>query len=100
MELKDHIRKKAQELQARLVEIRRHLHAHPELSFEEEYTASFVQSVLHQAGIPFEADIAGHGVVATIQGGKPGKVVALRGDMDALPIDEANHVPYRSTKQG
>jgi amidohydrolase len=99
-QLKDIIRQRSQELYPRLVEIRRHLHAHPELSFEEEYTASYVQSVLHGAGIPFESDIAGHGIVATIQGAKPGKTIALRGDMDALPIDEANHVPYRSTKRG
>jgi len=97
---KEEIQIKAAALYPKLLEIRRHLHAHPELSFEEEFTAAYIQSVLHTAGIAFEANIAGHGVVAIIQGGLPGKTIALRGDMDALPIDEANDVPYKSVKRG
>jgi amidohydrolase len=97
----DVLRKKASEQLAEVVAIRRHLHAHPELSFEEEQTARFVSGQLREMGIPHRTGVAGHGVVALIEGLDPGRnCVCLRGDMDALPIQEANDVPYRSTRQG
>ena len=79
---------------------RRHLHAHPELSFEEYKTAAFVKMELSKLGIPFE-EMANTGVLGIIKGEKTSdKVIALRADMDALPILEANDVPYKSTNPG
>lgn len=84
-----------------LVQIRRHLHMHPELSFEEHKTAEFVADTLKKYGITPQEGIAGTGVTAIIAGKNPNsKVIALRADMDALPITEANEVPYKSTNQG
>jgi len=80
---------------------RRHLHANPELSFQEKETAQYVQSILKEKGISFKSDVAGHGVVGFIEGKNPNsKTIALRGDMDALPITEEVDVPYKSTKDG
>ncbi len=80
--------------------VRRHLHAHPELSYQEFATSQYVQERLQQEGIAFEV-MATTGIVATIQGKNPNsRVIALRADMDALPIQEENQVPYCSTKPG
>lgn len=101
MKLIDEIRKQAAQQVSQVIAHRRHLHMHPELSFEEAETAAYVQSQLQAMNIPFEADVAGHGIVGIIEGKNPHKkVVALRADMDALPIVEANDVPYKSTKPG
>jgi len=82
------------------VAVRRHIHAHPELSFEETETSRFIQEQLKSFGIPFEVK-GGTGVIGTIAGAHPDKrLVALRADIDALPIEEANDVPYRSTRPG
>lgn len=81
--------------------IRHHIHAHPELSFEEHKTAAFVSEKLSEYGIAHQSGIAGTGIVAHIQGKHPDKkCVALRADMDALPIQEANDTPYRSRNEG
>jgi metal-dependent amidase/aminoacylase/carboxypeptidase family protein len=91
----------ASELQAELSAIRRHLHTHPELSFQEYDTARFVAEQLDKAGIPFRQGIAGTGILAWIEGKNPQKkCIALRADMDALPIQEANEVTYRSVNDG
>ena len=85
------------------VAVRRHLHAHPELSFHERETARFVARELTALGLTPQEGVAGTGVVALIEGIKPGgsgRVVGLRADMDALPIREANDVPYKSTVDG
>lgn len=83
------------------IEIRRHIHAHPELSYEEVETAKFVASKLEDMGIEYQSGVAGTGLVALIKGKNPEKrTVALRGDMDALPITESNEVPYRSKNEG
>lgn len=79
---------------------RRHLHAHPELSLKESATASFVCARLDEMGIPYEAGIGGHGVVATLKRGGSNRSVGLRADMDALPIPEATGKPYSSTNPG
>lgn len=80
---------------------RRHLHAHPELSFEEYKTAEFVAKELNALGLSPVTGIAGTGVSVTIEGKNPDrKVVGLRADMDALPINEANDVPYKSQNPG
>ena len=83
-----------------MVDIRRHLHQHPELSFEETETASYIQSYYDALQLPYEKNVGGNGIVATLKGGKPGKTVALRADFDALPIQEENDVPYKSKNDG
>ncbi|PSL49865.1 hippurate hydrolase [Chitinophaga niastensis] len=81
--------------------IRRHLHSHPELSFQEFETSAFIQQKLTEFGVPFQAGIAGTGIIALIAGKNPtSKTIALRADMDALPITEANEVSYKSTNPG
>ena len=83
------------------VGIRRHLHANPELSFHEHETSAFVVKQLEEMGLKAEHGIAGTGVVALIEGRNPSKkVIGLRADMDALPIFEANEVPYKSKNEG
>jgi len=98
--LKDKILQLATQIHADTVANRRHLHAHPELSFHEYETSAFVASKLDELGIEYKK-MANTGLVALIKGSKPSKsVVALRADMDALPILEANDVVYKSTKPG
>ena len=89
-----------QDLAETLTQWRRHLHAHPELSKQEAETAAFVQARLAELGVPFEAGIGGHGVVATISRGRSNRSVGLRADMDALPITETTGVPHASTNPG
>lgn len=99
--LPDHIRRRADELYADVLNIRRHLHAHPELSFREFNTVSFVEEQLRKIGITDIKRIAGTGLVAHIQGREPAsKCIALRADMDALPITEANDISYVSQNAG
>jgi amidohydrolase len=84
-----------------ITQIRRHLHANPELSAKEAQTAAFISKCLLSWGIEHQTGIAGHGIVGLIRGGIPGgKVIALRADMDALPIREKNNVPYVSKNPG
>ena len=98
--LKEKIRQLASAYSTEFINIRHHLHAHPELSYQEYQTSKFIQDKLKEYGIPFVI-MAETGVVGLIKGKNPDKkVVALRGDMDALPIREENDVPYRSTKDG
>jgi len=81
--------------------VRRHLHAHPELSFQETETSAFVCAKLDEWGIAYKAGYVKTGIVAHIHGKHPeSKVIALRADLDALPITEANDVPYCSTNKG
>jgi amidohydrolase len=89
-------------LQPQLVEWRRRLHQQPELGFQEKLTAEFVSQKLQKWGIEHQTGIAETGIVATIKGGKidSGKVLAIRADMDALPIQELNEVPYKSQHDG
>ena len=76
----------------------RHLHAHPELSFHEFETAGFIREELTRSGIPFRAGIGGTGILGKIEGKNPGKkVIALRADMDALPVCEDVDIPWKST---
>ncbi|AFS69603.1 M20 family metallopeptidase [Exiguobacterium antarcticum] len=83
-----------------MVERRRYLHQHPELSFHEVETPRFIAERLTELGIDVRTDVGGRGVVGTIRGGKPGKTVALRADFDALPIQDEKEVEYRSTVPG
>ena len=86
-------------IQNRLVEIRRHIHANPELGFQEHQTSQYVSERLNALGIEHQRGVAKTGIVATLGDGD-GPVIALRADMDALPIQEANDVPYRSRTPG
>ena len=94
------IKSLAKKYAAEYIAIRRHLHAHPELSYQEYKTSEFVQEKLTELNIPFEIK-AVTGVIGLLHGKNPGKrVVALRADMDALPIVEENDVSYKSTVPG
>jgi amidohydrolase len=101
MVLKEKIRKLASEYFAEVQEIRRHLHQHPELSMQEQQTAKFIMAKLDAFGISYQSGIAKNGIAALIHGMQGGeKVIALRADMDALPIEEANNIPYKSVNPG
>jgi len=88
------------DLHERLTQWRRHLHAHPEVTLHESETSAFVQDRLREMGIPFEPNIGGHGVVATLTRGASNRSVGLRADMDALPIQETSGLPHASTRPG
>jgi amidohydrolase len=99
--MKEQIQRLAQQYHSEVVANRRHLHAHPELSFQEIKTGRFVADQLEAIGVEYQHGIADNGVVALVKGKNPRKkTIALRGDMDALPIKEANNVPYKSQNEG
>ena len=101
MDLKDKIKQRSNEIYPEVVNYRRHLHSNPELSYHEEKTAAFVSARLTELGIAHTKNIGGFGVVGIIEGKNPqSKIRALRADMDALPIVEANDVSYKSTNPG
>ncbi|MCA1026884.1 M20 family metallopeptidase [Cytobacillus kochii] len=83
-----------------MVEIRRHLHQHPELSFQEVETPKFIANYHQKLGHEVRTGVGERGVVAKLHGAKPGKTIALRADFDALPIHEENDFPYKSKKPG
>ena len=88
------------ELYPEMVDIRRYLHQYPELSFQETETAQYIADFYGKLSIPYMTGVGGNGVVATLEGGKPGRTIALRADFDALPIQEENDVPYKSKRPG
>jgi amidohydrolase len=96
------VRLEIRALQPQLVEWRRQIHQKPELGFQEKITAEFISQKLQNWGIEHQVGIAQTGIVAIIKGEKsaPGKVLAIRADMDALPIQELNEVPYCSQRDG
>lgn len=94
------IKELAKKYAPEFIEVRHHLHAHPELSYQEFETSKFVQQKLTEYNIPFEVK-ATTGVVGLIEGKNPAsRIIALRADMDALPIAEQNDVPYKSKNAG
>lgn len=98
--LRETIQRLAERYTDEFIAIRHHLHAHPELSYQEHQTSAFVREKLESWGIPYTV-LAGTGIVGLVEGKNPSsRVMALRGDMDALPITEANDVPYASTNTG
>ena len=90
------IEQRATALTPKLVEWRRDIHQHPELSFQETRTAALVAAHLKSLGLEVRTGVGGNGVVGMLHGGKPGPVVALRADMDALPVTEPEGLPFRS----
>ncbi len=98
--IKEQIQQLSKDIFNDVVANRRHLHSHPELSFHETETSAFVAGKLEALGLTYER-MADNGLVALIKGEKPSdRVIALRADMDALPITEANDVPYKSQNIG
>jgi len=94
------IRSAIRALQPELVQWRRQLHQQPELGFHEQATAAFIHQKLSEWKIEHQTEIAKTGIVALLPGNRPGKTLAIRADMDALPIQEENEVPYKSQRDG
>lgn len=86
--------------ESELIETRRYLHRHPELSFEETNTSAFVAERLRSYGIEVRTHVGGNGVLGYLQGGRPGPTIAFRADFDALPIQDEKEAPYKSTVPG
>ena len=101
MSLQEAVKTAARESMPNITAIRRHLHAHPELSFKEFETSKYVAAQLTQMGIPFQDGVVETGLVGLIEGRNPSsRTIALRADLDALPITEANEVDYKSKNDG
>ncbi len=101
MNLKDTIKNLSEAYYEELVDIRRHLHAHPELSYQEEKTSQYISGKLQEYGIDHQTNIGGFGVVGLIKGkNADSRIIALRADMDALPIEEKNTAAYISKNPG
>jgi len=99
--MKDLIRELSEKHFDEIVSIRRHIHANPELSYQEKNTSTFVAKYLAEWEIPFTENIGGYGIRAEITGELAStKTIALRGDMDALPIVEDNDLPFKSSVVG
>jgi amidohydrolase len=99
--LKDKIKQLAKAHHAKAIEMRRHLHMNPELSFHEYNTSKYIQKCLSTLGIEYKTGFADTGIVAIVKGKNPNKaILALRADIDALPITEANDTPYKSLNVG
>ncbi|GAB4252446.1 MAG: M20 family metallopeptidase [Vicingaceae bacterium] len=101
MDLKSKIKSLAADFYEEIVDIRRHLHQNPELSFQEYNTSKYICSVLDAMNISYKTGYVNTGIVAHIKGKNPDKkVIALRADIDALPINEQNELEYKSSKEG
>ncbi len=94
------IKKETEKQFETLVDMRRHLHMYPELSFQEKETSNYVTNILDEHGIKYTAGYCKYGIVAEVKGRNKGKLIYLRGDMDALPIQEKNKVTYKSKREG
>ena len=95
--LRPSIDQKAQGVETKVIEWRRDFHQHPELGNQEVRTAKIVADHLRSLGMEVTENVAVTGVVGVLRGGKPGPMVALRADMDALPVTERVDVPFKST---
>lgn len=96
----ERIIKISEEINEELINIRRDIHAHPEIGFHEERTSGIIAEELKKLGIEVKTNIAGTGVAGILKGSKPGKTIMLRADMDCLRIDEKNQVEYKSLNEG
>ncbi|WP_436517713.1 M20 metallopeptidase family protein [Ekhidna sp. To15] len=99
-DLTQKIKSLSEEYFEEILEVRRHIHANPELSFQEHNTATFIETKLHEFGIQNTERIADTGVTFCLEGKEKGKTIALRADIDALPILEKNEVDYKSKNDG
>lgn len=97
--LQSKIEQQAKEMEPKVIEWRRHFHQYPELSNRETKTATFVAEHLKKLGIEVQTGVAKTGVVGLLKTGKPGPVIALRADMDALPVTERNSLPFASKER-
>jgi len=101
MNIRQYFQTRVQAIETVLIATRRHLHAHPELSFQEAETMAYISGKLTELGILHTTNVGGYGIVGLIHGRNPEKkTIALRGDMDALPITEKNDVAYKSCNPG
>lgn len=102
MDLVELIKQKTEEIFPEVVQHYRWLHQHPELSYQEKETAAYIAGFLQREGIPFKRGIGGDGILAVVKGEKEdnGKCVAFVADMDALPVQEQNDIPYKSLHDG
>lgn len=91
---------KLDEKKEKMIEIRRYLHQHPELSFKEEKTAQYIADFYKNKNVQLRTNVGGYGIVVTIEGGHAGKTIALRADFDGLPINEEADVPFKSKNPG
>lgn len=98
--LEQQVRKDAAAIESQLIEWRRDIHQHPELGEQETRTAKLVADHLTRLGMEVRSNIARTGVVGILKGGKPGRTVALRADMDALPVKEPSGLPFASKARG
>jgi amidohydrolase len=98
--MEDQVKEKIAEMKDWLIETRRTIHMNPELGFEEVETSKLVAGYLEKFGLQVKTGMAKTGVIGLLKGEKPGKTVAIRADMDALPLEEANQVSYRSKVKG
>ena len=98
--LQNIIKQYASQYIEQVVEWRRYIHSHPELSGEEQNTSLFIQKVLTELGIPFVNDVSDYAVIGKIEGVHTGPVIALRADIDALPIHEETGLPFASQNEG
>lgn len=98
--MRNAVKEKIGEMKDWLIETRRAIHMNPELGFEEVETSKLVAGYLEKFGLQVKTGMARTGVIGLLKGKKPGKTVAIRADMDALPLEEANQVPYRSRVKG
>ncbi|WP_374016063.1 M20 family metallopeptidase [Paenibacillus thiaminolyticus] len=98
--MKTELFRRLDEKKERIIEIRRYLHAHPELSFQEENTAKYIAEFYTDKPCVVREHVGGNGVVVTIDSGKPGKTLAIRADFDALPITEQTGLPFASQNPG
>ena len=89
-----------EEEMSRMVAVRRDIHSHPELSFEETRTAGIVADRLRALGLEVKTGVGGTGVTGLLRGGSPGKTLLIRADMDALPVEETNRLDFRSKGRG
>jgi amidohydrolase len=98
---KETIIKKSSDLKDEVIRLRRHFHKHPELSYQETETSSFICEWLETNGIDFRREIAGTGIIGSINGKAPGNtIIAVRAEMDALPVKEKNTTDYASVNPG
>jgi amidohydrolase len=101
MNMKEQLMEMLETREEEMIQIRRHLHENPELSFQEEETAAYIADFYEGKEVDIETNVGnGYGIIVTIKGEKPGKTIALRADFDALPIQEETDVPFKSKNDG